>query len=236
MMIRIMNSVGKKGKNNNKDVKKIQSLLTKRGMKLGRIDGICGLRTLKAIITFQKGFMRLPDGLIEVNGKSWKKLNSSNSKNATKSQQTKSGYWSGDSSKWSQDKKLKSLNFDFRTKVKTVIKNLKNKGYEPKIFYGWRSVAVQKKLKQSGRSKVSFSFHNAQLKDGTPNSYAADIIDRRWGWSNEAQKNDFWEALGREAKAVGLVWGGDWKSLKDVAHIQGKRNGQLATIKKQSGL
>jgi len=30
----------------------------------------------------------------------------------------------------------------------------------------------------------------------------------------------FWKDLGRIAKAHGCAWGGDWKSFKDVAHIE----------------
>jgi len=42
-----------------------------------------------------------------------------------------------------------------------------------------------------------------------PNSYAADIIDKRWGWKKEAETNGFWTVLGEEAKERGLVWGDD---------------------------
>ncbi|BBA33140.1 peptidoglycan-binding domain-containing protein [Methylocaldum marinum] len=83
---------------------------------------------------------------------------------------------------------------------------------------------------------MKFSFHNAQLPDGTPNSYAADIVDERWGWSNDAEKNGFWQAMGEEANQLGLVWGGDWKNFKDVAHVQSRQNSELASVKKESGL
>jgi peptidoglycan L-alanyl-D-glutamate endopeptidase CwlK len=50
---------------------------------------------------------------------------------------------------------------------------------------------------------------------------AVDIIDKRYGWAGPASKLDykFWTDLGREAKSVGLKWGGDWSSFKDVAHV-----------------
>jgi peptidoglycan L-alanyl-D-glutamate endopeptidase CwlK len=32
----------------------------------------------------------------------------------------------------------------------------------------------------------------------------------------------FWRTLGGEAKRLGLVWGGDWKSLNDLAHVEMK--------------
>lgn len=73
-------------------------------------------------------------------------------------------------------------------------------------------------------------------KDGTPNSYAADIIDKRWAWGKEAKTNGFWTALGEEAKKQGLVWGGNWKSFRDYAHIQGRQNSELSSVKRESGL
>jgi peptidoglycan L-alanyl-D-glutamate endopeptidase CwlK len=95
---------------------------------------------------------------------------------------------------------------------------------------------VQLKLYQEGNSKVKFSFHNAQKLDGTPNSYAADIIDERYAWTGQAESSGFWKALGEEAKKQGLYWGGDWSSFRDWAHIQLVENSQLALVKRESGL
>lgn len=144
--------------------------------------------------------------------------------------------WSGDSSQWSQEKKLSSLDPLFRPAVSAVLAALRDQGFQPKIFFGWRSVAVQHQLFLQGRTKVQFSFHNAQRPDGTPNAYAADIVDSRWGWTDAAQQNGFWDALGAEARERGLVWGGDWTSFRDVAHIQSRQNSELAATKRESGL
>ena len=144
--------------------------------------------------------------------------------------------WSGDSSKWSQKKKLASLDSKLRTKTVRILETLNSGGYRPKIFFGWRSVAVQRRLFEAGNSKVRFSFHNAQLKNGTPNAQAIDIIDRRWAWGEEAERNRFWDALGKAAKAEGLYWGGDWSKFKDYAHVQSFPNSKLSEIKKKSGL
>ncbi len=139
-----------------------------------------------------------------------------------------------DTSKWTQDQKLASLHPDFRPRVEAVIAALKEQGYQPHIVYGWRSVTVQAQLVAEGKSKVQFSFHNAQKPDGTPAAWAADLIDRRWGWRPEAKP--FWDALGTAAHAQGLVWGGDWKTFKDWAHIQGRQNAELAAVRRESGL
>ncbi|MCD0458640.1 M15 family metallopeptidase [Roseiconus lacunae] len=149
---------------------------------------------------------------------------------------SKSTEWSGDSSKWPESRKIRSLDPKLRPKIQRVLAALKKRGFRPKVFFGWRSVAVQLELYKKGNTTVKFSFHNAQKKDGTPNSYAADIIDSRWAWTTAAEKNGFWEALGEEAKKEGLYWGGDWKSFKDWAHVQLHPNSMLGVVKKQSGL
>src|SRR5438874_3293195 len=129
-----------------------------------------------------------------------------------------------------------SLEPAFRAKVQILLEKLKAAGFKPKIFYGWRSVDVQQQLFREGKSQVQFSFHNAQKPDGTPNAYAADIIDQRWGWEDEAETNGYWTALGKAAKSLGLVWGGDWKDFPDEAHVQSRQNSELAAVKKESGL
>lgn len=63
----------------------------------------------------------------------------------------------------------------------------------------------------TGRDELRSSLASTTLKskDSMPNSYAADIIDKRWGWKKEAETNGFWTVLGEEAKERGLVWGDD---------------------------
>ncbi len=62
-----------------------------------------------------------------------------------------------------------------------------------------------------------------------------DIIDARWGWGPDAEKNGFWTALGDAAKAQGLVWGGDWTGFRDVDHVQGLPDTELDAVKRESG-
>ncbi len=93
---------------------------------------------------------------------------------------------------------------------------------------------MQLALFNKKRSKVKFSFHNATAKDGTPNAYAADIIDSRYGWSDKPETKKFWEALGKAAKKHDIYWGGDWKSFKDWAHIQAFPNSKLKDVKAES--
>jgi D-alanyl-D-alanine carboxypeptidase len=225
----ISRSVGQGGQNLAADVTTVQALLRGRGFDPSE-SGTCDAATIAAIRAFQAGFMTSPDGLIEPGRRSWQQLLGTTNVGATPAE------WQGDSQQWPQDKKLRSMKPEMATKVQTVLDKLAARGFEPRIVYGWRSVAVQAQLFADGRSKVRFSFHNAQLPDGTPCSYAADIIDRRFAWSPEAESSGFWKALGEEARALGLVWGGDWTSFRDWAHVQLVANGELSRVMRESGL
>lgn len=227
MTIKIKHSVGKGGINKKSDVIKIQRALNLVFPSLLLdVDGLCGKKTIRRIIRLQKRFMNKPDGRVDPGGRTLKQLNS-----ASPDIQSK---WSGDSAKWSQEKKISSLDKKMQGKVERVIKSLDEQGYKPKIVYAWRSVTKQLELFNKGNSKVKFSFHNAQKRDGMPNAAAADIIDKRWAWSEKAEENNFWQALGKAAKKEGLFWGGDWRSFKDWAHVQLYPNYMLSEIKKKS--
>lgn len=90
-MAEITGSVGKKGQNLQADVLAVQKLLNQKlnatsGVVPLKEDGVFGDRTLKAIEYFQKKVVGLaiPDGRIDVGGKTWKKLSESTSKTALK--------------------------------------------------------------------------------------------------------------------------------------------------------
>lgn len=74
----ISQTVGLGGRNLHSDVKVVQRLLQSKGFSQIREDGICGPRTIHAIKSIQSKFMRYPDGLINVNGRTWHNLNSDN--------------------------------------------------------------------------------------------------------------------------------------------------------------
>ena len=139
------------------------------------------------------------------------------------------------SEKLSHSEKINSLDPRMRPKVERVIASLKSQNFRPKIYFAWRSLAEQKDILQKGNSKVQFSFHTA-YKNGKPNAYAVDIIDSRWAWTDAAEQNGFWAALGKAGKAEGLYWGGDWTGFPDLAHLQYYDNNMLEQVKKESGL
>jgi peptidoglycan hydrolase-like protein with peptidoglycan-binding domain len=68
-------SVGKNAVNKSEDVLVIQNLLNKKGATL-KVDGDCGPKTIAAIEKFQKDVLKfsVPDGKVDVGGKTWQKL------------------------------------------------------------------------------------------------------------------------------------------------------------------
>jgi len=122
----------------------------------------------------------------------------------------------------------------FREKIQLVFIDLEKLGWRPKRASGFREESEQKKLYDSGRSKVLFSFHNVTIDDKKPSSLGIDIIDKRYGWQGVAEdvKFPFWTDLGIVSKKHGLYWGGDWKHFKDVAHVQFLSNIFLTEIQR----
>lgn len=74
MSASIQGSVGLHGANGRADTITVQTLLTKAGMRLGLVDGKCGPKTISAIVRYQGGFLRSPDGLVEPGGTTFRHL------------------------------------------------------------------------------------------------------------------------------------------------------------------
>ncbi|MDO6405333.1 pesticin C-terminus-like muramidase [Pantoea phytobeneficialis] len=72
--MKIYHSVGIHGINNSQDVKIVQNLLNKKFSARLSEDGICGPRTVHYILHLQKQFMAKPDGVVDVNGKTFRTL------------------------------------------------------------------------------------------------------------------------------------------------------------------
>jgi D-alanyl-D-alanine carboxypeptidase/Putative peptidoglycan binding domain len=73
-MQQLSGSVGLKGKNNPQDVTMVQQLLLAHGFRIGEADGNCGDPTIQALLSFQRGFLRVPDGRVDPGGRTWRHL------------------------------------------------------------------------------------------------------------------------------------------------------------------
>ena len=74
MAMPLSGSVGVSGMNRRQDTITVQTLLTRAGLRLGLVDGLCGPKTISAIVRYQRGFLRTPDGLIEPGATTWRHL------------------------------------------------------------------------------------------------------------------------------------------------------------------
>lgn len=72
--MKIYHSVGIHGVNNSQDVKVVQNLLNKKFSARLSEDGICGPKTIHYILHLQKSYIAKPDGIVDVNGKTFRTL------------------------------------------------------------------------------------------------------------------------------------------------------------------
>jgi peptidoglycan hydrolase-like protein with peptidoglycan-binding domain len=71
-------SVGRGGANRPDDVAIVQNLLLARGYStVGAANGVCGDSTVQAIMAYQAGFLRRPDGVVDPGGNTWRHLSAS---------------------------------------------------------------------------------------------------------------------------------------------------------------
>jgi hypothetical protein len=73
-MVHLNGSVGLHGRNRLDDVVTVQKALFVSGHAPGPIDGLCGRRTIAAIMAVQRRIIARPDALVEVHGPTWRRL------------------------------------------------------------------------------------------------------------------------------------------------------------------
>jgi hypothetical protein len=71
----LASSVGANSRNYRTDVMQVQRLLAQHGCSPGPVDGLCGPRTVRAIVKFQASFLPHPDGRVDAQGRTWRHLN-----------------------------------------------------------------------------------------------------------------------------------------------------------------
>lgn len=104
-----------------------------------------------------------------------------------------------------------SARIDFFYRVALLILRLKNKGIDVMPFSFYRSPEEQKRLFKEGKTLTLNSKHMYYL--------AIDLVVVKNGKLVWERTNDY-EILGNEAESLGLVWGGRWKDLNDIYHVE----------------
>jgi len=112
---------------------------------------------------------------------------------------------------------MEGLDSMFSQKVSQILQKLTEKGWKPRVAEGLRTIEQQQEKIDLNRSSLKDPNNSKHVQ-----GLAVDIIDSRYGWSGKASDLNFqfWQDLGEAAQEVGCIWGGNWKSFKDVAHVQ----------------
>lgn len=118
------------------------------------------------------------------------------------------------------------LHPDLVSRVERVLAAMQGHGWPMIVTDGLRTAAQQMALYAQGRSRpgrivtrcdgiTTKSRHQAQA-DGF--GHAADctfVVDGALWYEGVP-----WDVYGREVRAVGLVWGGDWSAFPDRPHVE----------------
>jgi len=157
--------------------------------------GIFGQVTKNAVIAFQKANKLTPDGI-------------AGSKTLAKIEEKKTSN-NINLSKWKLTPECEQKAFQFLTIAKAD-------GYNLKITQGRRTQKQQDALYAQGRTTPG------KIVTNTRNSVhlTGNAFDFSFSGKNPYPDNFDWSILGKIGKSIGLRWGGDFKSFKDVLHFE----------------
>jgi peptidoglycan L-alanyl-D-glutamate endopeptidase CwlK len=120
------------------------------------------------------------------------------------------------------------LDGDFRQRLLVVFQLMRERhGYEMALIEGYRSPERQNQLAALGKQVTQVGAFGSYHQFGL----AADCGFLRNG-RLVISEQDPWAARGYElygevARSTGMVWGGGWRSLKDLGHVELRRPGVL---------
>lgn len=121
------------------------------------------------------------------------------------------------------------LDADFRQRLLLAYKLMREQhGYEMVLIEGWRSPQRQAQLQAMGphvtHAGAGQSYHQYGL--AADSAFWRDgriVISERDAWAAEGYRH-----FGAIAQSLGLVWGGSWRSLQDLGHVELQRAGVLS--------
>ena len=119
----------------------------------------------------------------------------------------------------------------FTQTVLGLFSRMAERGYPLALLEGYRSPERQDLLAREGRRTQASAFRSRHqfglAADLAPVRNGVPVISEREPWAQGAYR-----ALGEEAEALGLVWGGRW-SFQDLGHVE-MRSGALGSSKPPS--
>jgi len=117
--------------------------------------------------------------------------------------------------------RLDGLTPEFKGQISELLAALAEERLYVLVVSGRRTIAEQDKLYAQGRTAPGNIVTNAQAGSSPHNfGYAVDLcpldIYGNPNWSDTAKFN----TIGKTAESLGLVWGGHFKSIKDLPHVE----------------
>lgn len=117
-------------------------------------------------------------------------------------------------------RKLEDLTPRMQVLCKSFIASCKKQGIDVLITSTYRDNESQDALYAQGRTKPGSKVTNAKAGQSVHNwreAFDACVLkDGKPDWNDIAKYNQ----IGAIGKALGLEWGGDWVSFKDLPHFQ----------------
>jgi peptidoglycan LD-endopeptidase CwlK len=122
------------------------------------------------------------------------------------------------------------LDEDFRQRMLMAFKLMKERhGVDMVLLEGYRSPERQAQLASMGPQVTQAGAFESYHQYGLAADCAFMINGRIVVSETNPQAARAYELLGGVAKSLGLTWGGDWRSLKDLGHVELSRPGVLRT-------
>ncbi|MGV3612278.1 MAG: glycosyl hydrolase 108 family protein [Fluviicola sp.] len=141
------------------------------------------------------------------------------------------------------DKRILELHPDIRTTVADYINLMDTKhGMKLRVTANpYRTFEEQDELYAQGRTKPGKKVTNARAGESYHNyGLAIDVVEIKpyFGY-DKGYDQKRWSLIGKEGKAMGFEWGGDFTTLVDKPHLQmtfGYTEGQLLALVKKGAL
>jgi peptidoglycan L-alanyl-D-glutamate endopeptidase CwlK len=117
-------------------------------------------------------------------------------------------------------KLLSQVNPSLASAAWNIIEAAQQSGYTLVVAEGYRTVQKQNEYYAQGRTKpgniITYK-KGGESKHNTGEAVDFDFVIN--GVQSNASGNN-WNFIGNLARQLGLTWGGDWKSFKDLRHVE----------------